>query len=229
MLTSGEIAEMLDYSLLKPELTIADLKEGCKTAKEYGVAAVCVKPADVPLAAQLLSGSGVLVTAVVGFPHGSSKTDTKVFEAWQAIRDGAVELDMVINYGRLLSGDTGYVENDIKAVVDAAHKKNALVKVILENSCLTDELKIEACRICERAGADFVKTSTGFGSGGATIPDLELMRANCSEAVRVKASGGVSTLDRVLEAKSAGATRIGTSAVAAIMDEAFEREKEGIL
>jgi len=220
---------MIVHSLLRSELTVADVEAGCNVAKQYDVASVCVKPADVAFAAKLLEGTDVMPTTVVGFPHGSSTTETKVFETEQAIRDGAVEVDMVLNYGRLRSGDAAYVEQDVKAVVDAAHKHNVVVKVIFENCFLTDEEKVLACQLCERAGADFVKTSTGFGTGGATIPDLKLMRENCSSAIQVKAAGGVRTLDNALAVRSVGVTRFGATATVAIMDEAIRREQKGIL
>lgn len=229
MITVKDIAKMIDHSLLRPELTMEQVVAGCKLAKEYDAATVCVKPVDVALAKKELEGSEVLVTTVIGFPHGSSKTATKVFEAEEAMKDGAVELDMVLNIGKLLSGEFDYVEKDIKAVVDAAHKQNVIVKVILENCYLSDELKVKACQICEKAGADYVKTSTGFGTGGATIDDLKLMRATCSKNVKVKAAGGVRTLDAALEVRSAGATRFGATATAAIVDEAKMREKAGTL
>ena len=229
MLTANDIAKMIDHSLLRPELTMEQVIEGCKLAREYNVATVCVRPADVALAKKELESSDVLVTTVIGFPHGSNKTETKVFEAEEAIKDGAVELDMVLNIGKLLSRDFDYVEKDIKAVVDVAHKYNVIVKVILENCYLSDELKVEACKICERAGADYVKTSTGFGTGGATIDDLKLMRATCGKNVKVKAAGGVRTLDAALEVRSAGAARFGATATVAIIDEARKKEKAGTL
>ncbi len=229
MLKTEDIAKMIDHSLLRPELTTAQVREGLKLAKEYNTATVCVKPCDVSIAKEELTGTDVLVTTVVGFPHGAGKTDVKVFEARQAMEDGAVELDMVLNIGRLLSGDFEYVEKDIRAVVEAAHAKDVLVKVILENVYLTDELKEAACRICERAGADFVKTSTGFAAGGATIEDLKLMRKACSAKVRVKAAGGVRTLDGALAVRSTGAIRFGATATKAILDEARKRENEGTL
>ncbi|OQB15210.1 MAG: Deoxyribose-phosphate aldolase 2 [Firmicutes bacterium ADurb.Bin193] len=229
MISAKDIAKMIDHSLLRSELTTQNVIDGCRLAKEYDVATVCVKPSDAALAKKELEGSNVLTTTVIGFPHGSNKTAVKVFEAEEAIKDGCVELDMVLNIGRLLSGDFDYVEKDIKAVVDVAHKHNVIVKVILENCYLTDELKKEACIICERAGADYVKTSTGFGTGGATIDDLKLMRATCSKNVKVKAAGGVRTLDAALEVRAAGATRFGATATAAIVDEARAREKAGTL
>lgn len=224
MLKTSEIARMIDHSLLKPELTSDQVIEGCAVARRYGTASVCVRPCDVPLAVRELTGTAVLVTTVIGFPHGTNQTATKVFEAEQAIRDGAVELDMVMNFSRLLSGDEDYVTADIRAVVEAAHRQSALVKVILENCYLTDALKIRACQICDKAGADFVKTSTGFGSGGATLDDLRLMRRSCSERVRVKAAGGVRTLDQALAVRAAGADRFGATATQAILEEALQRE-----
>ena len=229
MLKVKDIAKMIDHSLLRPELTVADVVEGCEVAKRYDVASVCVKPADVALAAKVLEGTDVMTTTVAGVPHGSSTTEVKVFETKQAIADGAVEIDMVLNYGRLKSGELDYVEQDIKAVVDAAHEQNVAVKVIFENCFLTPEEIKEACVICERVGADFVKTSTGFGTGGALIPDLILMRESCSPKVEVKAAGGVRTLDNALAVRSVGVTRFGATATAAILDDAAKREVEGTL
>lgn len=229
MVTVKEIAKMIDHSLLRPELTEAQVREGCRLAREYDTASVCVKPCDVKIAKEELQGSDVLVTTVIGFPHGSNKTSVKVAEAVEAIDEGAAELDMVLNIGRLLSRQFDYVEADIKAVVDAAHSQGVLVKVILENCYLTDELKEISCRICEKVNADFVKTSTGFGTGGATLKDLELMRRTCSEKVRVKAAGGVRTLDGALEVRSKGAVRFGATATKAIIDEAEQREQSGTL
>ncbi len=227
--TAKDIAKMIDHSLLNPIMTKQDIIDGCKIAKEYDVASVCVKPSEVALSKIELAGTDVLVTTVVGFPHGSSKTEVKVFEAEEAMKDGAVELDMVVNIGRLLSRDFDYVEKDIKSVCDAAHAKGVIVKVILENCYLTDELKEIACRICEKAGADFVKTSTGYGTGGATIEDLKLMRRVTGPRVRVKAAGGVRTLDNALSVRSVGTVRFGATATKVIMEEAYKREKEGTL
>lgn len=221
-----EIAKMIDHSLLKPELTTQQVIEGCRLAREYDVASVCVKPCDVKLAQGELAGSDVLVTTVIGFPHGAHTTETKVFEAKQAMEDGAVELDMVLNIGRLLSRDFDYVEGDIRAVVELAHAQGVKVKVILENCYLTDELKEIACKICEKVGADFVKTSTGYGTSGATIEDLELMRRVCSPKVEIKAAGGVRTLDAALAVRRAGATRFGATATKKILDEALAREED---
>jgi len=225
--TCEEIAKMIDHSLLRPELTDQDIVEGCEIAKKYNVASVCCRPSDVALAKKLLAGSEVKVGAVVGFPHGSHKTETKVFEAEQAIKDGAEELDMVIHIGKLRSRDFDYVREDIKAVCDVAHRHGVIVKVILENCYLDDELKRIGCKLAEEAGADFVKTSTGFAPGGATIEDLKLMRESVSPKVQVKAAGGVRTLDAALKVREVGATRFGATKTAEIMEECYRRKKQG--
>jgi deoxyribose-phosphate aldolase len=216
--TYRQVAKAIDHSLLRPELTLSDVEKGCDLAARYQVASVCVRPADVVLAARLLQGSEVAVGTVVGFPHGSHKTTTKVFEAREALADGATELDMVINIGWLRSGEDRMVEDEIKAVVEAAAGK-ALVKVILENAYLNDEQKVRGSKMTETAGADFVKTSTGFASTGATIEDLQLMRASVSDAVQVKAAGGVRSLDTLLEVMSVGVTRAGATRTAEILDD----------
>jgi len=228
-LTAKDIAKMIDHSLLRPQLTREEVIEGCKLAKEYDVASVCVKPCDVRVAVDVLKGSNVLVTTVIGFPHGSHRTDVKVFEAEKAIDDGAVELDMVLNIGRLLSREFDYVEQDIRAIVDVAHRRGFIVKVILENYYLTDELKEIACKICEKVGADFVKTSTGFAPGGATIEDLKLMRKSVKPSIQVKAAGGVRTLDGALAVRAVGGVRFGATATKSIMEEAYKREAAGTL
>ena len=229
MLTSRDIAKMLDHSLLKPEMDTEKVRQGYAIALKYETATVCVKPSDLPIARDILAGSPVKLSTVIGFPHGSNRTDVKVFEAERAMDDGAVELDMVINIGRLIAGDTAFVEQDIRAVAEAAHRRGAIVKVILENAYLNDDQKRTACQVAERAGADFVKTSTGFAPGGATLDDAALMRSAVSANVQVKAAGGVRTLDAVLAYRAAGCTRCGATASAAIMDEAIRREQEGIL
>lgn len=229
MITAKDIAKMIDHSLLKPQLTEKEIIEGCELAREYETISVCVRPCDIKLAADLLIDSSVKVTTVVGFPHGSNETETKVLESKIAMESGAVELDMVMNIGKFLSGEFDYVKKDIKAVVDLAHERGVLVKVILEN-CFLEPSQIEkACQLCEDAGADFVKTSTGFGTGGATIEDLRLMRKSVGSAVQVKAAGGVRTLDAALAVRKAGATRFGATATMVIMDEAIKREAKGIL
>ena len=222
-ITRRDIAKMIDHSLLRPELTREDIVRECGIAKAYDVASVCCVPTDVRLAKELLSGTSVKVGAVVGFPHGYCTTRTKVFETEQAIADGAVEIDMVLHIGRLLSRDDSYVRADIQAVVTAAHQGGAIVKVILENCYLTDELKVIGCKLCEEAGADFVKTSTGFGKGGATLEDLALMRKSVSSKVQVKAAGGVRDLDMALKVRAAGATRFGATRTAEILEACVHR------
>jgi deoxyribose-phosphate aldolase len=218
--TPRDIAQMIDHSLLRPELTTDDIIKGCEISKKHDVIAVCCAPSDVALIREHLRGSSVRIAAVVGFPHGYSLTATKVFEAEQAIRDGAHELDMVLHIGRLRSGDLEYVKKDVAAVVEAAHRNAVLVKVILENCYLTDDQKRTACRLCEEAGADFVKTSTGFAKGGATLEDLRLMRQAVSPKVQVKAAGGVRDLAAALKVRETGATRFGATQTESIMAEA---------
>ena len=225
-ITDHQLAKTIDHSLLRPELTEADVVAGCELAAKYDVASVCVKPCHVKLARQQLVGTDVAVGTVVGFPHGSNSTATKVAEAQQAIAEGTTELDMVLNIGELRSGHADYVRSDIQAVVKAANGK-AIVKVILENAYLTDEEKVLGCKLCEEAGADFVKTSTGFAPGGATIPDLKLMRATVGPQVQVKAAGGVRTLDALLEVIDIGVTRVGATATAVILDEFNQRKNLG--
>jgi deoxyribose-phosphate aldolase len=217
--TFAELARMFDHSLLQPVLTDADLEKGCGVAREYGVASVCIKPYAVAKAAQWLKGSSVAVCTVIGFPHGGHVTRIKVAEAEQAMADGATELDMVVNIGKVLSRDWDYVRADIAAVVAAAHKRKALVKVIFENCFLQDEHKERLCQICGEVRADFVKTSTGYGDGGATDHDLALMRRCSPPHVQVKAAGGVRTFERVLAVRALGVTRVGATATKAILDE----------
>jgi len=221
--TYAELAKMIDHSLLQPNLTDAELEHGCKLAREYDVASVCIKPYAVPLAARILAGSTVAVGTTIGFPHGGHATGIKVSEAEQALADGARELDMVVNIGKVLSRDWKFVAEDIRAVVNAAHKHSALVKVIFENSMLEDVHKEELCRICGEVRADFVKTSTGYGVSGATDDDLRLMRRCSPPHVRVKAAGGVRTFDRLIAVRALGVTRIGATATKAILDECRER------
>ncbi len=221
--TYTDIARMIDHSLLQQVLTDADLEKGCRLAREYGVASVCIKPYAVRMAADLLAGSGVAVGTVIGFPHGGHLTPIKAAEAESALDDGARELDMVVNIGKVLSRDWSYVANDISAVLTVAIRRGALVKVIFENCFLQTEHKEQLCRICGELRADFVKTSTGYGDGGATDDDLALMR-RCSPAhVGVKAAGGVRTLDRLLAVRALGVTRVGATATKAILDECKSR------
>lgn len=227
--TAKEIAKMIDHSLLRPDMTRQEVIEGCLLAKQYDCATVCVKPCDVEAANEVLCGTDVKVTTVIGFPHGHSLTEVKVMEAEIAVKKGCEEIDMVLNIGRLKSGDYDLVENDIKAVCDAAHKSGVIVKVILENHYLLDEEKIKACQLCESAGADFVKTSTGYAKTGATIHDLKLMRETCSPKIRVKAAGGVRTLDAALAVRAVGGTRFGATATKKIVEDSMQREKDGTL
>jgi deoxyribose-phosphate aldolase len=213
------VAKTIDHSLLRPELDLDTVRVGVELARRYGVASATVRPADVAWAAELLDGSDVFVSTVVGFPHGSSTTATKVFEAERALADGARELDMVLNIGRLKSGRADDVRADIAEVVSVAADAGAIVKVILENAYLDNAEKELGCRLAEEAGAAFVKTSTGFAPGGATIEDLELMRRTVGTHVQVKAAGGVRTLDALLDVMAVGVTRIGATATEVILED----------
>jgi deoxyribose-phosphate aldolase len=228
-LTALDIARMIDHSLLNPKFTEEEIRQGCELAKEYHCATVCVRPCDVPGAMDILKDSDVLVTTVIGFPHGSNLTAVKVYEAELAIRQGCKEIDMVLNIGQLLSGEYDKVEADIRAVAEKAHASNVTLKVILENSYLTDEQKIAACGICERAGADYTKTSTGYAPSGATLHDLRLMRKYTPSRMKVKAAGGVRKLDDALLVRAVGASRFGCTRTKEMLDEAARREKEGTL
>jgi len=230
----AELAGMIDHSLLHPTMTDAELEAGCKLAAKYKTASVCIKPYAVKMAATLLKGTGVQVGAVVGFPHGGSTTEVKRYETEVACRDGATEIDMVINIGKALSGDWAFVAEDIRVVTQEAHKHGAIVKVIFENDFLnTDALKIKLCEICEAAGADFVKTSTGYGFvkgadgkysyKGATEEDLKLMRAHCSNKVQVKAAGGIRDLDVLIRARELGTARVGATATATMLEDYLKR------
>jgi deoxyribose-phosphate aldolase len=221
--TERQLAKTIDHSLLRPELDDDFIADGCRLAAEYDVASVCVRPTDVGRAATLLAGTDVAVGTVVGFPHGSSTTATKVFEARAALGAGASELDMVIDIGALKSARDEDVRADIGAVVEVGHDAGAIVKVILENAYLTDDEKVRGCRLAETAGADFVKTSTGFAAGGATHADLALMRSAVSDRVQVKAAGGVRTLDDLLAVMALGVTRIGATQTKPILDEYRDR------
>ncbi|MFC7529679.1 deoxyribose-phosphate aldolase [Actinoplanes sp. GCM10030250] len=220
--TVAQVAKMIDHSILRPEFTTQDVRDGCAVAAKYDVASVCVRPCDVPVAVEQLRGTKVLVGTVVGFPHGTSPTAVKVAETELAVAQGAAEIDMVINIGWLRSGAVSAVETEIKEVVVAAG--SAHVKVILETAYLTDEQKLAACWAAERAGAAFVKTSTGFAPTGATMDDLALMRSAVSPKVQVKASGGIRTLDALLAMTSLGVTRFGMSVTADVLDDLARRQ-----
>jgi deoxyribose-phosphate aldolase len=225
-LSYRDVAKTIDHSLLKPELDDQFVEDGCRLAAEYDVASVCVRPVDVRRARAILDGTDVAVGTVVGFPHGSHLTETKVFEARRALADGATELDMVINIGALRSGRDEDVLADIAAVVEAAHEAGAIVKVIFENAYLSPEEIVRACRAAEAAGADFVKTSTGYAATGATHDDLRLMRASVAPHVQVKAAHGVRTLDALLAVMELGVTRIGATATRDILED-FKARKSG--
>ncbi|WP_448544141.1 deoxyribose-phosphate aldolase [Roseiflexus sp.] len=217
------IARMIDHTLLKPDATPQQIAQICAEAREYGFAAVCVNPVHVVQAAALLSGSATVVCSVAGFPLGATSTAVKVFETRQAIADGAREIDMVISIGHLKNGDNDHVLNDIRSVVEAAHTGGAICKVIIETALLTDEEKRRVCLLAVEAGADFVKTSTGFASGGATIEDVTLIRAVVGDRARIKAAGGIRTLADAHAMIAAGATRIGTSSGVAIVRETLNQ------
>ena len=213
-------AKLIDHTLLKPEATDEDIKRLCEEAARYGFASVCVNPTWVRAAACSLHGSGVPVCTVIGFPLGATLSDVKAYEARRAILDGAREVDMVINVGALKSGDDCLVEHDIHAVVEVAHEYAATCKVIIETALLNDDEKVRACQAAKKAGADFVKTSTGFAKGGATVHDVALMRRTVGSELGVKASGGVKGLEDARKMVEAGATRIGASVGVKIAQEA---------
>ena len=219
MPTDGSLAHMIDHTLLKPEASQDQIAQLCHEARKYSFASVCINPTNVKLCAQLLKGSSVPVCAVVGFPLGATPTEVKVFETQQAIRDGASEVDMVINVGALKSKDYELVEQDIASIARACHAGNAILKVIIEAALLTDEEKVIACQLAKVAGADFVKTSTGFGPGGATVEDVALMRRVVGPKMGVKAAGGIRSYADAQKMIAAGASRIGASAGVKIVQE----------
>ena len=221
--TYQELAKMIDHSLLVPTITAEELDQGIRAALEYDVASVCIMPYYLKRCAELLQGSTVKPSTVIGFPHGGHATSIKAAEAKQALDDGGQELDMVVNISKVLSGDWEYVRADIRAVIDLAHARAQKVKVIFENCYLKDEHKIKLCEICGELRADWVKTSTGFGTGGATDADLKLMREHSPPHVQVKAAGGVRSLDRLLEVRALGVTRAGATRTADILDECRRR------
>jgi deoxyribose-phosphate aldolase len=229
-----EIAKMIDHSLLHPTMTDKDLKEGCELAKYYDAASVCIKPYAVKDAVKWLKGSDVMVCTVIGFPHGNSSTDVKVYETEKSCQEGAVEIDMVVNIGKVLQEDWDYVSKEIEAIVAITKKHKAALKVIFENDYLPeDKYKIKLCEICSAAKVEFVKTSTGYGFikgsdgkysyEGATEHDLKLMRKHSAPEVQIKAAGGVRTLEDLLKVKSWGVTRIGATATATILEDAKKK------
>ena len=217
--TYEDISRMIDHSLLKPTLTFGDFEAGCRMAVVFKTGSVCIQPHYLKRCAQILKGSGVAASTVIGFPHGGHATATKVTEAKLALTDGGEELDMVCNISRVLSGDWDYVHQDIKSVIDVTHDAGQKVKVIFENCYLNDAQKIQLCEICSELKADWVKTSTGYGTGGATMDDLRLMRKHSAPQVQIKAAGGVRDMDSLLQCREIGVTRIGASATQAMLDE----------
>jgi deoxyribose-phosphate aldolase len=217
--TYFDIAKMIDHSLLNPALTVAELDQGCRLALAYDVASVCILPYYLKRAAHLLAESTVTPGTTIGFPHGCHATPVKVAEAAQALSDGGAELDMVVNISKVLSGDWDYVRSDIAAVIGVAHAAGAKVKVIFENCYLNDEQKIRLCEISSELNADWVKTSTGFGTGGSTDDDLRLMRKHSAPSVQVKAAGGIRDLDALLRVRALGVTRSGATRTAAMLEE----------
>jgi deoxyribose-phosphate aldolase len=221
--TYADIAKMIDHSLLNPTLKAAELEAGCRLALEYDVASVCILPYYLRRCADVLRNSSVRASTTIGFPHGGHATATKVAETRQALADGGEELDMVVNISAVLSGAWDDVRRDIEAVLRPTHDAGAKLKVIFENCYLADEQKVCLCEICGELGVDWVKTSTGYGSGGATIEDLKLMRAHSPPAVQVKAAGGVRDLDKLLEVRALGVTRAGATRTAEMLDECRRR------
>lgn len=221
--TYDDLAKMIDHSLLRPMLTQDELEAGCQLAREYCVASVCILPYAVERCARVLAGSPVAASTVIGFPHGAHATRVKAFEAEQALAAGAVELDMVVNVSKVRSGDWRYVRDDVRAVLEPTHARGAKLKVIFENCYLDDAQKIRLCEICGELSVDWVKTSTGFGTSGATDEDLILMRKHAPAHVQVKAAGGVRDLDRLLRVREIGCTRCGATATKVILDEAKRR------
>ncbi|MGC8744067.1 MAG: deoxyribose-phosphate aldolase [Verrucomicrobiia bacterium] len=230
----AEMAKMIDHSLLHPSLTDREIINGCRLARKYNVASVCVKPSGIEIARELLKGSDVAVGTVVGFPHGSNLTEVKRYETEFACKLGATEIDMVINIGKALSGDWDYVQNEIKIVTDTAHKFKAIIKIIIETDYVTDDkLKRKLCRICNEVNADFIKTSTGFGFvkgsdgkyfyRGATEEDVRLMRKTCKPSVLIKAAGGIRDLNTLIKMRQLGVSRAGATATAQILDEYIQK------
>ncbi len=221
--TYEDIAKMIDHSLLRPTLTADELDAGCELALAYDVASVCILPYRLKRCAEILAGSTVRASTTIGFPHGGHTTAVKLAEARRALDDGGQELDMVCNLSAVLGGEWDYVRGDVEAVVAAAHDRGQKVKVIFENCYLADEHKVRLCEICGEVGADWVKTSTGYGEGGATVEDIKLMRAHAPGHVQVKAAGGVRTLDALLEMRALGCTRVGASRTKDMLDECRRR------
>src|SRR5690554_5958597 len=221
--TYSDIAKMIDHSLLNPALTVDELEQGIRLALEYDVASVCIMPFYLKRCAELLAGTGVRASTTIGFPHGGHTTAIKVAETARALDDGGEELDMVVNVSKVRSGDWDYVRDDVGAVIALVHDRGQKVKVIFENAYLDDSQKVRLCEICGELGADWVKTSTGYAPGGATLDDLRLMRRHSPPHVQVKAAGGVRTLDALLEVRALGVTRVGATRTREILEEVKRR------
>ncbi len=221
--TYADVARMIDHSLLNPALTWDELERGCRLAREYDVASVCILPHALRRCAELLEGSAVKASTTIGFPHGGHATAVKLAEVRQALEDGGGELDAVVNISMVRSGRWEYVRDEIRALTEATHAGGAKIKVIFENCYLSDPEKIRLCEICGEIGADWVKTSTGYGPGGATIEDLKLMRKHSPPHVQVKSAGGVRDLDKLLEVRAIGVTRSGASRTAEMLEECRRR------
>jgi len=221
--TYSDIAKMIDHSLLNPTLTNEALEEGCRLAVSYDVASVCTMPYYLRRCSELLRGSDVKASTTIGFPHGVNTTAIKLAEIAQALADGGQELDVVVNISKALSGDWAYVSDEIRGMTDATHAAGQKIKVIFENCYLNDDQKIRLCEICSEAGVDWVKTSTGYGTGGATMEDLQLMRRHAGPKVQVKAAGGVRDLDTLLKVRDIGVTRCGATRTASMLDECRKR------
>jgi deoxyribose-phosphate aldolase len=219
----SDIAKMIDHSLLNPALTVAELEAGCQLARRYEVASVCILPYYVARCAELLAGSTIQPSTTIGFPHGGHTTAVKLAEAEQALRDGATELDMVINISQARSGNWEYVASEIRLLTDATHSASAKIKVIFENAYLDDDARIRLCKICGEIGVDWVKTSTGYAPSGATLADLALMRRHSPPSVQVKAAGGIRTLDALLEVRALGVTRAGATRTAEMLEDCRQR------
>jgi deoxyribose-phosphate aldolase len=220
-----DVAKTIDHALLKPTLTDAELEAGCLTARKYEVASVCIVPHALRRCAELLEGSSVQPSTTIGFPHGAEASRSKVAEAEQALKDGATELDVVVNIGKVLSGDYRYVRSELAALLELTRGAGQKLKVIFENCYLEREHKLSLCEICSELGVDWVKTSTGFGTSGATVDDVKLMRSHTPSSVQVKASGGIRTLRQVLEMRELGVSRVGSSSTQAILDELLALQK----
>jgi len=227
-ITVQDVADVIDHSLLRPDITVKALKEGCALAKNYNAISVCVRPSDLSIVCQELKESKVLPTTVISFPHGNCTTETKIFETKDAISKGAVECDAVMNIYRFLSGEYDYILSELTQLAETAHENDSLLKVIFENYYLNDDQIVKACEIAKAAGADFIKTSTGYAPGGATMHDLQIM-VDHAQGMKVKAAGGVRTLDDCLEMMAIGVSRCGTRASETILTEAKERAEKGEL